>query len=510
MRPGYLAVVRYRGMKDAVPVVSVEKIIGRAGEYETEKRAIEYKYSLPGEFPPEVLSHAKDVCRARPEEFTAGRVDLRKKTIFTIDGDDAKDYDDAVGIRKEGSGYSLWVCIADVSHYVTEGGALDKEAVARGTSVYLDNRVIPMLPEELSNDLCSLVPKQDRLTKTVEMEFSRDGELKDFHVYNSIINSAARLTYSQVTAFLESGSGDNLSPDVKESLKMMRELYGAIKKRSLANGELDFDLPEPEIVRDSQGRVTEIRNAQRGVANMIIEQFMISANRAVGTLLRKSAGCGVYRVHEPPTGDSASELVSELGKLGYEADMPDGITGKAIQKLLSDFKGGKQESAVNMLVLKSLQRAVYSTRELGHFGLAIEMYSHFTSPIRRYPDVIAHRMVDRIANGGTSYSQESLDGLCERASVLERNAEKAERETVNLETANFMKTLTGRTLTGKVISVLPFGMFLELSEMCCEGFVPREKMKQSGRRKWFSLGQELKLRVVGADLEKKRTIMEPV
>ncbi|WP_462137634.1 VacB/RNase II family 3'-5' exoribonuclease [Candidatus Mycalebacterium sp.] len=515
LRNGYLAIVKYEGTrsngsKNAVPVASVEKIIGRAGEYETEKKAIEYKYSLPGKFPEMVLNDARDLSGRHPSDSADGRVDLRKKTIFTIDGDDAKDYDDAVGVEKRGLGFTLWVCIADVSHYVKEGSALDKEALKRGTSVYLDNRVIPMLPEALSNDLCSLVPNKDRLTKTVEMEFSRDGALENFHIYNSIIQSAARLTYSQVTAFLEDGKSEKLSPEIKESLKMMEDLYGKMKKRSLEGGELDFDLPEPELIRNSLGVVEDVRNAQRGVANMIIEQFMISANRAVGSRLCDGEGCGVYRIHEPPTPDSLLDLSTELGKLGYKTNIERRSAGKAIQKLLNDFKGKKQEGAVKMMVLKSLQRAVYSTREVGHFGLGIERYSHFTSPIRRYPDIIAHRMVDRLSNGRSGYVRDSLDGLCERASVLERKAEKAERETIGLETANFMKTLTGRKFTGKVISILPFGMFVELKEICSEGFVPRERMKRGGRRKWFNLGDELNLRVVGADLEKRRTIMETV
>ncbi len=514
LRNGYLAFVKYTGkkhkdLKETVPLVTVEKIIGRAGEFETEKKAIEYKYSLSGGFPEEVLKQAEQVSLMRPSDNVEGRVDLRKETIFTIDGDDAKDYDDAVGIRKKGSGFALRVCIADVSHYVSKGSPLDREAMRRCTSVYLDNRVIPMLPEALSNDLCSLVPEQDRLTKTVEMEFTADGVLGDFHVYNSIIRSAARLTYSQVTEFLEKGKDSQLPSDVKNGLRMMKDLYAKIKKRSLAGGELDFDLPEPEIVRDNEGRVTAVQNARRGIANMVIEQFMIAANKAVGMRLCESANCGVYRIHEPPTGDSISELASDLEKLGYRFEVSNRSLGGAIQRLLDDFKGKKQESAVKMMVLRSLQRAVYSTREVGHFGLAIERYSHFTSPIRRYPDIVAHRMIDFLTSGGSEYCGKTVDGICERASVLERNAEKAERETVGLETANFMKTLTGQTLTGTVISILPFGMFVELREVCAEGFVPRERMRGGGRRKWFNLGQELKLRVVGADLERRRTVMEP-
>ncbi len=517
LRNGFLILVRNVGKrkqygKELVPVVKVEKIIGRAGEFEAEKKAVEYKYSLPGDFPAAVLNNAEEVCRVRPSQAASGRVDLRKKTIFTIDGDDAKDYDDAVGIRKNGSGFTLWVCIADVSHYVKKGDPLDKEALRRGTSVYLENRVIPMLPETLSNDLCSLVPNKDRLTKTVEMEFSRNGVLGDFHIYNSVIKSSARLTYSRVTEFLNRGKAGDLPPDIRNSLKMMKDLYIKMKKLSLENGELDFELPEPEIIRGADGSVSEVRNAERGVANMIIEQFMIAANRAVGSRLFESDGCGVYRIHEPPTETSVSELFSELRRLGYKAHLPEnGEVGKSIQKLLYDFRGRKQESAVKMLTLKSLQRAVYSTREIGHFGLGIERYSHFTSPIRRYPDLIAHRMVECLVNcGKTGFSRDALEGICEKTSVLERNAERAEREIVGLETANFMKTLKGRVFTGKVISILPFGMFLELGEICAEGFVPREMMKRGGRRKWFNLGDEVNLRVVGADLEKRRTIMEPV
>lgn len=516
LRSGCLVFARHtgnkkNGSKESIPLVSVEKIIGRAGEFETEKRAIECKYSLAGKFPDAVLSQAEQVCGARIFDGSDGRTDLRGKTIFTIDGDDAKDYDDAVGIRKERSGFTLWVCIADVSHYVAKGSPLDREAMRRSTSVYLEDKVIPMLPELLSNDICSLVPKRDRLTKTVEMKFSGDGVLNDFRIYNSVIKSAARLTYSKVNAFLEKGVKGGMPSELLTGLKMMKTLYEKIKKRSLRKGELDFDLPEAQIVRDGNGKVTDVARAQRGVANMIIEQFMIAANRAVGMKICESSGVGVYRIHEPPTESSISELASDLAKLGYRFDVSDGNTGGAIQKLLDHFKGKKEESAVKMMTLKSLQRAVYSTRRAGHFGLAIDEYTHFTSPIRRYPDIVAHRIIDCLASGNKSRcSRKTVEDICERASVLERNSEKAERETVGLETANFMKSLVGRQFTGTVVSVLPFGMFLELREVCAEGFVPRERMQKGGRRKWFNLGQELKLRVVGADLEKRRTIMEPV
>lgn len=488
----------------------VTERLGISGEIETEKKGIISEYRLPKGFSRNVTKEVGNLS----EEFSNGdlsaRVNLEGETIFTIDGDDAKDFDDAVGIKRirKGKGYRLWVSIADVSHYVLSGSACDEEAARRATSTYLSDRVIPMLPKRLSNDLCSLRPKKRRLTKTVEMDFDSSGRLKNSRIYNSVIKSSARLTYSKAAAVLE-GSGavsSSLSKGITSSLLVMRELYGKLKELRIGKGGLDFDFPEAVLLRNSSGEVRDVDRFKRNTAHEIIEEFMIMANSAVAEFVFRNGFESIYRIHEPPDPDSIKQLRESLLKMGIKANLGAKAKQPDIQAVMKTASGRRDREQINFMILRALKKAVYSTKHVPHFGLAIDDYTHFTSPIRRYPDLVVHRIVDDILEKNPpSYDSALLKKIAERCSILERTAEGTERQFMNLETANFMKTRVGEVFHGKILSIHPFGIFVEIKEHFVEGLVPEHSYKSRGRkRRWFELGEEVRVKLVSADLERRR------
>jgi ribonuclease R len=490
-------------------VGTVVDVLGKAGNLDVEKKGLFVEYNLPDEFPSEVMREAKEVPEVISPQHLSGRVDLRGNLIFTIDNDTAKDFDDAVGIARSDFGYKLWVSIADVSYYVKLGGAIDNEALKRGTSIYLPDKVIPMLPERLSYWICSLVPNEDRLTKTVEMDFNREGVMIDFKIYNSVIRSSAKLTYTQVSQMLEKKRVGKKDKELVESLRIMKELYEKIRERRIEEGELDFDIPEPELIRDELGRTIDVVKSQRNIAHGIIEKFMISANNAVAEYISRSRLPSIYRIHEPPDASSIKELAAGLKKLGYILHLDGNVRALDIQRVISQSKGTPEQLAVHTMLLRSLKRAVYSADRQGHFGLALESYTHFTSPIRRYPDLVVHRIIDSLLDGRRPpYDEKSLDWIANHSSMRERFADEVEREAVKLERVYMMKSHVGSEFEGFVISVLPFGIFIELKDIFVEGFVPREKIKPRGKR--FEIGQGVKVKVVEADVEKRRVTMELV
>jgi ribonuclease R len=483
---------------------NIMDVLGKAGDLEVEKKGLLVEYELEEKFPPGAMRELTEIPDEIPESELKKRVDLREEVIFTIDNDDAKDFDDAVGIARTHSGYKLLVSIADVSHYVGVGSEIDNEALGRGTSVYMPH-IVPMLPERLSNDLCSLVPYKDRLTKTVEMDFNRKGQMVDFKVYNSVIRSAARLTYSKVAARL--GDSERVPLEEKlitEKLFIMNELYQHIRERRIEKGELNFDIPEPDLIRDELGRTVDVVRTQRNLAHGLIEEFMIAANSAVAEYTRKAEAPSIYRIHENPDEESILELSEGLKKLGYSLSASGKLDTLDFQRVINMSRGRPEEMAVNMLILRSLKRAIYSTEEKGHFGLAIKHYSHFTSPIRRYPDLIVHRITNSLLkHGSTPYDKESLDWMAEQLSRKERTADEIEREAINLERAYLMKSYIGQEYEGVVLSVLPFGMFVEVKEVFVEGLVPRDSVP-NWRKRWFDIGQTVRVKVTAADVEKRR------
>ena len=493
----------------------VTERLGFSGEIETEKKGIISEYRLPKGFPRDVTKEVGNLS----EEFSNGdlsaRVNLEGQTIFTIDGDDARDFDDAVGIKRirKGKGYRLWVSIADVSHYVACGSACDEEAARRTTSTYLTDRVIPMLPKKLSNDLCSLRPGRRRLTKTVEMDFDSSGRLKDSRIYNSVIKSCARLTYSEAQAVLE-GNGA-VSPrrrNIVSSLLAMKELYEKLRGIRIGKGGLDFDFPEAVLLRDSTGEVTDVDRFKRNVAHEIIEEFMIMANSVVAEFVFKNGFESIYRIHEPPDPDSIEQLRESLLKMGVKANLGTRVKQPEIQAVMKAVSGRRDREQINFMILRALKKAVYSTKHVPHFGLAIDDYTHFTSPIRRYPDLVVHRIIDDILETKPpSYDSARLKRVAERCSILEKTAEDAERQFMNLETANFMKTRVGEVFHGKILSIHPFGIFVEIKEHFVEGLIPEHSYRTRGRkRRWFELGEEVRVKLVSADMERRRLTFDLV
>ncbi len=497
---------------------TVLDVIGKSGSLDVEKKGLFVEYNLPQEFPSEVMREVNEIpSEILPEDLT-GKADLRGNLNITIDNDTAKDFDDAVCILRTDSGYKLWVSIADVFHYVRLGSAVDNEALQRGTSIYLPERVIPMLPERLSDWMCSLVPNQDRLTKTVEIDFDQEGSILDFKIYSSVIRSHARLTYSEVSQIVERKGkanstgllrGSQMDARLVERLKAMNELYERLKERRLERGGIDFDIPEPELIRDELGRTVDVVKSERNVAHGIIEEFMITANRVVAEYIFYSKALSIYRIHETPDIGSIKELAGDLKNLGYIFHIVGKLKAADIQKLIFEAKGEPEEIAVNTLILRSLKRAVYSNNNKEHFGLALDHYTHFTSPIRRYPDLVIHRIINSLINKRRNpYNEESLEWIAAHSSTRERFADEVEREAIKLERVYMMKSHVKKEFEGFVISVLPFGIFVELKEIFVEGFVPRDKMKSRGMR--FDTGQKVKVRVIEADVERRRITLELV
>jgi len=482
----------------------VVDVLGKAGDLDTEKKGLLVEYDLTEEFQSNINLELDKVNETIPNSEIKKRVDLRSRTIFTIDGEDAKDFDDAVGIEKTKGGYKLWVCIADVSYYVRMGSAIDNEALSRGTSVYLPDRVIPMLPEKLSNNLCSLVPNQDRLTKTAEMDFNSNGEMVGVKIYNSVINSSARLTYTQVVEDLsKKGRISKELKDIIPVLKNMKELYEKIRELRIKSGKLDFDIPEPNLVRDELGRVVDVIKSKRNFAHEMIEEFMIAANVAVASHLCESKVPTLYRIHETPDADSLVKLKEGLKKLGYMLSASEDIDTFDLQRIINQSKGKNDEVPVNMLILRSLNRAYYSALDEEHFGLALIHYTHFTSPIRRYPDLIVHRILNSLfLKKSPPYDEKTVEWIAEHSSKRERLANVVEREAMSIERTELMKPYIGEEFDGIVISVMPFGMFVEIKEMFVEGLIPKDSIP-NWRNRWFDIGQKLKIKVVAANLEKR-------
>ncbi|MEE9252003.1 MAG: VacB/RNase II family 3'-5' exoribonuclease [Thermodesulfobacteriota bacterium] len=496
--------------RDKRPRGTIVEVLGKAGRLDTEKKGLSVEYELPTEFPRNVEAEAKRVSEEVREEDLRGRKDLRGKLCFTIDGDSAKDFDDAVAIMKTRGGYRLWVSIADVSHYVSVGTALDNEALERATSIYLTDKVVPMLPEELSNWVCSLMPDEDRLTKTVELDYDREGTVKGSKIYNSVIRSRARLTYTAVTEALEGNAGGaRLDGEIKQSLAVMRELYERLKKSRVEKGELDFDFPDPELIQDELGRTVDVIKSTRNVAHGIIEEFMIAANTAVAERVFTSKRHSVYRIHEPPDLDSIRELAEDLKKFGHILKVGREVRAQDLQKIIFEAKGGASQVAVHTMVLRALSRAVYSTNPLAHFGLAIAHYTHFTSPIRRYPDLVVHRIINSlVCKRATPCDEETLEWISAHCSAKERFADEVEREVLKLEKVEMMKSHVGKEFEGVVISVMPFGMFVELEDYFVDGMVPREKIRPRGKK--YDLGDHVRVKLVEADLERRRLTFEMV
>ena len=501
----------------------VVEIIGHKNDPGVDILSIIYKYNINTVFPDDVKEEVKNIkMEVTPEDYV-GRRDLRDMEIFTIDGDDTKDIDDAISIEKYANGhYKLGVHIADVSYYVKEGSPLDNEAMERGTSVYLVDRVIPMLPHELSNGICSLNPNTDRLAISCIMEFDSTGRQVDYELFPSVIRSRIQMTYKKVNSILE----NNIVPEgyepYEKSLRIMAELASILRKAKIKRGYLDFDVDEAKILVDDDCKPLEIKIRERGVGENLIEDFMIAANECVATHIYFMNLPFIYRVHEVPKEEKIRNFLTFIGNLGYQfsGDIKD-TSPKTVQKLLNFLKDKPEYKMLSSLLLRSMQKAVYKPENLGHYGLASSCYTHFTSPIRRYPDTTVHRLLrtylfDRNLDMSTIRKwEEKLVYIAEHSSSRERASVDCEREVEDMKMAEYMEGHIGEVFEGMVSSVTSFGMFIELDNLV-EGLVSLRdmpdffhydevRMTLTGERTHvkYTIGDRVLIKVVRASKEEK-------
>jgi len=489
----------------------VIEVLGNINEAGVDMLSLIKEYNLPYEFPEKVVSEAKSIKEEISKKDIPNRLDLRDNEIFTIDGEDAKDLDDAVEVKKlENGNYMLGVHIADVSHYVTEGSFLDKEALLRGTSIYMLDRVIPMLPRELSNGICSLNEGKDRFCLSVIMEINKDGEVISSDIRKSVINVTRRMNYSDVAILLKYANKENKNvkedkndeildkKDAKEKIKIlekelevvtkyktyiehfkrMEELAHVLKNRRNKQGSLNLDLPETKIVLDENGFAIDVKKYELTFANEIIEQFMLKANEVVAERFYWLEAPFIYRVHEVPEEDKIDELNKFLYNFNYKIKKnKDNIHPKAFAEVLEDIKGKEEERVISTLILRTLKVARYEAQNKGHFGIASNYYSHFTSPIRRYPDLFIHRIISKYIEKGYNmsddwkeeYNQKAVN-IAEKSSDREKVAQKVERDSIDIKKAEFMQDKIGEEYEGIVSSITSFGMFVEL-ENTVEGLI---------------------------------------
>lgn len=523
------------------------EVLGHINEAGVDMLSLIKDYKLPYEFPEAVVEEAKEFKEEDIVKDIKGRLDLRNEEIFTIDGEDAKDLDDAVNVKKlENGNYELGVHIADVSHYVLEGSKLDKEAITRGTSIYMLDRVIPMLPRELSNGICSLNQKKDRLTLSVIMEINNEGQVVSSQIKKSVINVTRRMSYNEIATILKYYNRENekevvndindakekienLRRDIKlleeckkyfKHFKQMEELAKILKNRREKQGSLNLDIPETKIVLDKDGFAIDVKKYELLFANEIIEQFMLTANETIAETFYWLEAPFIYRVHEVPDEDKIIELNKFLYNFGYKIKgNKENIHPKAFAEVLEDIKGKEEERVISTLILRTLKVARYESENKGHFGIASKYYCHFTSPIRRYPDLFIHRVISKYLDDNYNVSSEVLDKFNEQASNYanqsserEKVAQKVERESIDIKKAEFMQDKIGEEYEGIVSSITSFGMFVEL-ENTVEGLIRfeylgdeyfiydenRKTLTGEKTKTTYKIGDKVKIRVIHAD-----------
>ncbi len=530
------------------PTGRVIDILGRSGDNTTEMHAILAEYGLPYAYPAAVEREAEKIDPGITDVEISRREDMRRVTTFTIDPRDAKDFDDAISIRQvAGRLWEVGVHIADVSHYVKEGGVIDKEAVKRATSVYLVDRTIPMLPERLCNFICSLRPDEDKLAYSVIFKMDDKAVVKDWHLAHTVIRSNRRFTYEEVQKVLEDHKeaspedynmpGDHAAdpnfngPDVLPAehyaaeLITLNRLAHKLRARRFEHGSINFDRSEVRFEIDEKGKPLGVYFKVAKDANKLVEEFMLLANRTVAESIGKGIRNGKaktlpYRVHDVPDPDKLIKLSDFIVKFGYKlktTGSKDDVS-KGLNKLLSDVRGKKEQNLIETVSLRAMMKARYSTQNIGHYGLAFDYYTHFTSPIRRYPDLMVHRLLTRYADGGRSVSQDKYEELCEHCSAMEQLAAGAERSSIKYKQVEFMGDKLGQEFDGTVSGVTEFGLYVEINENKCEGMVPLRDLDDDyyefdernyclwGRKYHhrYSLGDAVRIKVARANLEKKQ------
>jgi len=510
----------------------VVEVLGPPDAAGVDETVIERTYELPGEFPPQAVREAASLPPAVAPSDVAGREDFMSGTVVTVDPATARDFDDAVELTRvetaTGTLHRLFVHIADVSHYVREGGAIDEEALRRGTSVYFPGYSIPMLPEALSSGLCSLLPGTVRLVQSVVIDFDAGGERVGSRFADGVIRSAARLTYDQLDRLL-AGDEAGVEPRVAEMMRRMEPFCRMLRARRLRRGSLDLELPETEVLVDDEGRPQELRVVKNTIAHQIIEECMLAANEAVDAHLDRLKVASIHRVHEDPDPAGIDELEEELIDLGFPVRHTHGASSARIRTLLESFRGKPEEAAVSMRILRSLKLARYSAEPLGHFGLAAPLYTHFTSPIRRYPDLVVHRILRSVRGAGREAlrreagGQERLESIAAECSRLERRAESAERAMVDWKKAVYMKRHIGQEYHGLVTGATADHVFVTLDGLGVEGVMPaparpdragrqskaRGKPGLKVRARW-RLGDRVRVRVQAVDTFRARVLLKPL
>ena len=448
---------------------AIVKILGHKDDPGVDILSIAAKYEIEDEFPSDVIEQLKDIPDRVLDNEYDGRTDLRDQVIFTIDGDDTKDIDDAISIDKLPNGnYKLGVHIADVSYYVKENTPLDSEAYKRGTSVYLANTVIPMLPHQLSNGICSLNPNVDRLAISCVMEINSKGDIVDYDIFESVIKSRIQMTYKKVNKILEQNEIPDGYEPYADKLRQMQELAHILRENKVRKGYIDFEIDEAKIITNESGEAVDVVLRERGTGEKLIEDFMIAANETVATHITYMNYPFIYRVHGEPNEEKINNFLNFINILGYRVHRPSKITPKSMQILLEELKDVKEYSILSSLLLRSMQKAIYDKNNIGHFGLASKCYTHFTSPIRRYPDTTVHRLLrtylfnKNIDSDTLKYWDQKLIPLAEHTSERERASVECEREVDDMKMAEYMEKHIGEEYTGIVSGVVSFGMFIEL------------------------------------------------
>ena len=509
------------GVSDRSPIGEVVDVLGDVGNNNTEMHAILAEYGLPYSYP-EALEKAADEIPddLTPEEF-AKRRDMRDVPTFTIDPKDAKDFDDALSIRKLESGdWEIGVHIADVTHYVKPGSPINKEAMERATSVYLVDRTIPMLPEHLSNELCSLRPNEEKLAFSVVFVMDDNANVKHYDICRTVIKSDRRFCYEEAQEVIETGEGD-----MKEEILKLDELAKKLRDVRYKAGAISFDSVEVRFEIDKNGKPLSVYFKESKDANKLIEEFMLLANRTVATHIGKPSGKAkpktfVYRVHDTPNPDKIRALSDFIRKFGYKLK----TTGKpkeissSINTLLKDVEGKGEQGLVQTIAVRSMAKAIYTTTNIGHYGLAFDYYTHFTSPIRRYPDMMVHRLLERYLDGGRSVNEKELEDKCDHCSAMEQLAATAERASIKYKQVEFMSDKVGKVFDGVISGITEWGVYVELNQNKCEGMIPVRELGDDyytfdeknycliGRRRHrkFQLGDPITVRVAKTNLEKKQ------
>lgn len=503
------------------PIGQVIDILGKAGDNTTEMHAILAEFGLPYVYPEAVEKAADKIPAEISEEEIARREDFRKVTTFTIDPKDAKDFDDALSIRsiKEGL-WEVGVHIADVTHYVQEGSIIDKEAEKRATSVYLVDRTIPMLPERLCNFICSLRPNEEKLSYSVIFDITEKGEVKNSRIVHTVINSDRRFTYEEAQQIIETKEGD-----FKEEVLMLDKIAKALRDKRFSSGAINFDRYEVKFEIDDKGKPVSVYFKESKDANKLVEEFMLLANKTVAEEIgkvprNKKAKVFPYRIHDLPDPEKLDNLAQFIARFGYKlrTSGTKSDVSKSINHLLDDIQEKKEENLIETVSIRAMQKARYSTHNIGHYGLAFEYYTHFTSPIRRFPDMMVHRLLTKYAEGGRSVLESKYEDLCEHSSNMEQIAANAERASIKYKQVEFMSERLGQIFDGVISGVTEWGLYVELNENKCEGMIPMRDLDDDyyefdeknyclrGRRKnrMYSLGDAITVKVARANLEKKQ------